>query len=252
MCKRINRFIFHTWNFTGVFSLKYLDDKTVVLSDKLAVLNLLKTSLALTFSILLTVFPFLRDDTFSSEVLELEQYSTFSKVIVFVIVYMEQCTAIVLCLVNFHRRHEICCFLNRFLKFHLSSKTLEKFKKSYFKNFCFLSFIIISICFFQFLAAMSFTAGSFFFFLFFMYPYLAITSFLTFMQFFEVFFLILMKDLKLDLKIGTQETDLLLVKHQSIYQIVEEFNNCFGVQMTTVTSYFVVTTVLQVMLNNGN
>lgn len=241
------------FNFCGVLCLKFENGKFKI-SKLASVLNVIKMPLALLATVLISASETLQTEIFSVGIQELRDYSLFSKIIVMIIVYLEQLSAFALCSVNSWNRESCSNFMNLLTSFQFDVKFQKTFVETTKRNVLFTLVLTAAVASCQFFAAMKPSVLSCLAYMVLIFPYLVLMGFLTFMKTLEIFFTVLLKDFRHDLK-AHRETCVddvvvfqrLLAKHQKIYDLNEAFNKVFGNQVTVMTYCVVVMSTIQVL-----
>lgn len=232
------RFCVCICNFLSISCME-LDDRKWKTSKLRACSNIVKTFLVFLGTIFVWNDKFIRNEIFSEDLLSLKNYSSFSKIIVNVIIYLEPLAMLSVCLVNFFGFSN---FTNRLLKLFFGLKCPEKFHKRIYK--CILNSLIIGviilIC--QFIALVNFSLVSWLAFAFLSYSYLVLLGSMTLIKSFEIIFSTLLEDFRLDLKLTRcdkifkpEKFRSLIRKYKNIQELNEAFNKLFGLQMTIIT-----------------
>lgn len=246
MSKCATRFVLGFHNFCGTLNIKY-EDESYCISRLVIIWNLVQVTM------IVLVNAFIASDKITSEkeflatvvraeLIALDNFSIFSKMLIDCSTFTIQVLSISLCSIQLWKRGEIRKILNMSNEFILDEESQKKLQKVSTRNVIFSLFYFAVILTLQFIMAMKPSVFSIVVCFIFMNPYLVTTSFLSFMKNYEVFFVLLLKQFRRDLKILLRKSHFdddhyqsLLRKYQKIYALNKEYKKTFGAQMTLVT-----------------
>lgn len=253
MSKRVVQNCLRVCNFLGITSLKMNTNKQFEFSKSAALLNIIKTPFVIVTSLSLSFYLPLRDIAFNTELSELDRYSNFSILIMMVFVYLEQVTSLTLSYLNLYKRKNFVELTNRLIILSVNEKCQQKFLNIVTRQIRFIVVLITLIMISQFTACMNMSCASFCFFCILNYSYLVNVGSMTLIKVFGTFLIVLLKDLKAELKAELTKQELsfenasnMLKTYQNIYELNEEFHKTFGMQMTVLACSITTISTLQV------
>lgn len=249
----------HFFNYTSILCLKpdLSSNQTFKVSRWMTLANLLKMPFVLVFSLLVSFIEPIKNEVFHPTFIRLKDYTIFAQFALFFVMFLINNSMLLLCLLQVMKREEINDFVNRTLKHPLKEKYLKKFKKICLKNLA-LSLSVFGLnLILSFYGLMKLTFSSLIASFVIFYPSFVNMGFITYVQTFESFTVALMKEFKNSLKCKSKHSycsqDLtvdeflqLSRKFQKILDLVDQFNEAFGKQMTIVVSFFALLMVFNV------
>lgn len=244
------------FNFTCILSIKHSSDGSKMKTLKfLSVFNVLITPSAFFFSIFIMKSQFVRSFLFKNVVSEAKTFSTFSRNLILFSSQHLILTMILISLINLCRRGEILNFIKKISEVELEFSLTSQLQALWKKLFIWLSFLLFIVSLSQFVSKMNVSLLSISSFVLCSYPYIVLTGWMSFLKAFELFFMILLKDFKFQLKIiqtktafGFQDYRVLMEKYHKIHALNSELQKVFGTQFTLLTCCVTVMTTLQVCM----
>lgn len=236
------------YNFGLVLSLKR-ENEVFKVSNCSAFFNLFKVPIVIFITIFAFAFPPLRDAIVLDTLMDLKDFSVFAIFSINITVAIVYTGLILLSLLQVKRRHQMCSFVNNWTQTFLEESFLLQFEKDCKTYSRWLVFVFLIISTIQYLGATKVSIPSFAFNFVFMFPNLVFFSVVSFVTSFESFIAASLNEFDRDLKEFSYQTSTqkevkfknhlkLAKKYQNIYNLVEQFNNCFGTQLTLVTCHF--------------
>lgn len=236
--------IFRLYSFLGIFSVtKNRKTNGFKTSQYHAVFNAFKMPLVIILAAFFIKNPELMNTVFKDDILNSPTYSGFLKFIVLVTQQIVQINSFFICLLQFLRRERITKLLNQMNEIELEEKFSMQFKTRWRKSFVWISSLFWIISCIQYNSRARFTFPSFLGFVIFSHSYVVMSTFLNFMKTFEMFVQICLKDFENQIMLAMDRDSRfdfktyrqLLLKHKKIFELSREFNNVFGMQVTTMS-----------------
>lgn len=241
------RLYLNSFNFFGVSCFAFDNDKLKI-SQLHQWLNLLKLPTVLILSILLVSIPSWQHEVLNDDIVYLEHYSLFSKILMLVAIYLQQLSAFWLCAVNYYYRREILNFGNETLSTSISDDFRENLRKICLREILIFAALTSILTFIQYLTSSNLKPISLLAHVILLYPYCALMVFKCLMKTYEWLFVIMLQDFRNDLEQCEDAIACasLLRKYQKIFNLNQDFNNAFGLQTTIVAFSDVFLFVFQV------
>lgn len=241
------------YNLLGISSLKP-DVYGWKNSSILAMFHVLKMPLVIVFTVCMINSRIIRNLTYKLNFDEFKSQTPFSKLLIIISVEMVHISSLSICFLEFSRRKRIEKFINKMCEVTIDDSHAEKLKTRWKNHFRFISSLFLIIALSQFFTKMKFTVFGFISWIILIYPHMMMSSFLSFVKSFEIFFIILLRDFQSEFENGfkTLALDLqtyqrLLNKYQEIYEVNRDFLEVFGTQLTLMTCCVTGITTLQVI-----
>lgn len=250
MPKQTLHIVLRILSFLGILSLKKVKNE-VKTSSLIAYVNLIKVLFVFCFAVSLLTAQNIR---IKNNLLDLKSSSPFSKVIVLINLKLFQTSSVIVCILQFVRRHEIADFANRLCFFEVDEKFSIEFTKSVRNYLSYTLALFLGITLIQFVFKFQGTFFSLLIFVVYLQPHLLMMSFITFMRVGERFFIMCLKDFKTRIKsyVESKKSDNsegfeLLKKYRIICDLNKTFNNLFGPQMSVLACCTLLMAIFQVI-----
>lgn len=246
--------IFGLYSFLGILSVSKNKSTNRFITSRIhAVFNVLKMPLVLIFGAVTFRNLHLLNLFFEDNFIRSPRYSDFLKFIVEVTQQIVQVNSFFICMLQFLRREQITLFLNHAKELELSPTYKMKLKNIWRKFFVQISSLFMITLIIQYLFRGRITLLSLCGFALFSHSYVVMSSFLSLIKTFEIYFIICLKDFKHRLSANMRNNDLkiyleLISQYQKIFDISREFNNVFGTQVTSMSCCVTILTIFQVSL----
>lgn len=252
MSKRLGRFAVSFYNFCFIFCLKYENESFEVSKFAIA-MNIFRVAVSLGTVYCVIWRPELRKSIFRIDPMETAQFSKFALTSIRVAGILLQVTACFIISANLKRRKGFRNFMNEAIKICLKEKYLKNFiKLSVYHSVeisIFYSFTMVLKCF----AMVNQQLIPVLVFILIMYLSSIAFGFICFVKNFENFVVVSLKEIKNDLKDQNNfkhgdETSMLNLskKHQKLFNLVQQFNETLGFQMTSVICLLNLTIIFSV------
>lgn len=240
--KVLHRIGLFMYNFLSVLSFNY-----TIQGFKVSIFTSISNCLKLPISIMFCLYLFYSPDFFGSFIADTAKFrkapSHFSDISMLFINYFTMMTSLTICFQNLKRQEEILTFLNK--ANHLRRLFKEKFKTSFKKSIEKVAILISLVILIYVIMQYSYMKNDFLsIFIVFqiLYPFLVLLCFLGFVKSIEYFFVASLKSFSEEIKEHLSnpnavdiDSDHLIKQYQSIFKLNQEFNDLFGLQMTTAT-----------------
>lgn len=247
MLQVLHRFAFRFYNFSSILCLIW-ENQVYKVSNFLAICNFLKMPFSIIIAVLISVVIPLKDAIFKRDVAVLKDYSTLAKLSIVIAIFLTNIFSLIFCSIQVWRRYEITIFMNNILAETIREKYLAKFRKHCARDLIALFIVFISNGAIQSFGLLQLSVLSFFIGPIILYSLIVTFAFISFIKNFENYILASLRDLKRDLKdqlpsISLQHYTKIVKfcefskKYQNIYNLVAEFNECFGLQLTFFICY---------------
>lgn len=255
MSKNLHRTALRYFNFTSVLCLKFTGQTYEVCSVS-SFINLLKMPFAVSVIVLMSFYEPLKDKVFQTSFLVLEGFTTFAIASIFISVLLLSVFVIFLCLLQWLQRYTIADFINYAMKQPLDEKYFLEFKRKCWKDLTVSGFAQSFYFLISFWGTFKISPFSILLMPCIMYPSLAILGFVNLVTILENFVLASLKAIRNDLKDLSRkkrkELDCdddfseLSIKYQKIYNLVQQFQDTFGLQLTLTICVFTAVLVFNV------
>lgn len=180
----------------------------------------------------------LNEEVFRSATVQFKELSTFFRVSTVIAISLLHLSGTIFNISTRIKAGRIKRFLNQALSLKVRKKTIERFKIKCLKHSVIICVLYYAAQFLKFLAITKFGFTYFLVFLIFLYPTIIALSFVTFVKGFEIFVVELLKELEKAIGTNDKKQDTgqtMLVRHNQIYKLVENFNDTLGNHLTAVT-----------------
>lgn len=247
MSPLVHRFLISYYNFSAIFCFKLRDEKYQI-SNFIVLCNVIKLPLVLIFSVYVIDKPLLRDEIFLETLIVLKDFSPFSRFSISVVVILIDLSMFILIQLQVLQRHKIKNFTNTLISNSLDEKYFAEFKKKTTSHLLVLTSVSVLSLLFSYFGAFNVSILSFFASLIYFFPHCVMVGFISFVLLFTNFVLASLEEFKNDLRMvfmkenpdqdfSFQNYLRLSRKYQKLYELVEQFNGCFGSQLTLITCY---------------
>lgn len=257
MSQVLHRFQIRFYNFASVLCLKK-EKQDFEVSNIAAFINLLKMPFVL---ILTTVaYVFFSEEFVPDKFVGMKQFSTFSKVSITISASSSSITSYVFAISQVLRRHEMCKFVNFWIKKPLEQGNLQRYQSDCKKHHVSFLIVFTSLLVFQYLGAAKFSIFSLLTSVVFMYPNYLLFAVLSFVTSFQNFVIAQLNEFYEELikfsRYSKQTTTTAVESYQEIsrnyqqiYEFVEQFKKIFGVQLTLIICTWAFSLVFTVKSN---
>lgn len=237
-----HRFFLSILNFLSVFCFT-LEGKTFEISNFLALCNVLKVPFVIFFNIYIMSDYSLKVQVFRNTFVSFDKFSIFAKLVVSIVAISGNVTILIISLLQVSLRHKIKNFANILIQQSLHEKYFRKFKKISLDHSIKLTILSFAMVLFMYRGAFKNSVIAFAACLIHAFPLFLTSGLIGFLIAFHDFIVSSLKEFKHDLK-SCQNFDIknclqLSKKYQNIYELMEQFNDCFGRQLTVVTCFLV-------------
>lgn len=258
MSPLLHRFLLSYYNFSAISCFKLRDGKYQI-SIFMALCNVLKLPLVLIFSIYVIDNPSLRDEIFLKTLIVLKDFSPFSRFSITIVVILINLAMFILILLQVLKRNKIKNFTNTLIGKSLDEKYFVEFKKKASSHLLVLATVFVLSLSISYFGAFNVSTLSFFACLIYFFPHFVMIGFISFVLVFTNFVFASLKEFKDDLRMVSmtenhnQDFSLenylrLSRKFQKLYELVEQFIDCFGSQLTIMTCYLTAMMVFNVRI----
>lgn len=250
MSKALHRFALIVYNFLSVLSLTY-KNQTYEVSALYAILNLVKMMSSIFFSLSIGVNEYLQREIFLKILLDLKDFSFFARLSVNLVVAFIFVFSALLCFSLVWKSRKICDFVNKvsFSSGIFKPKYFKQFRHACIKNASFMFFVFGCSSIMQYAGSLKLTVLALLCQLIIIYPNFHLCAFLNLVKNFESFIVAQLKQFRNEIEqtMSLQDDSKqvanileLLRRYQNIYNLLEDFNDCFGVSLTIVTFYLTI------------
>lgn len=248
----LHRFAVRLYNFVSILCVKE-ENQVFKVSNFSAICNILKVPFVLIYTVF--VFAFFNEEMTPERFEYFKNFSTFSKVSLFFVAMSIFLISFLIAILQVTRRHEMKDFVNFWMKKSLEQEYFRQYRKTCIKYH--VSGLVVFTLFVvpQFFTTTKISLLSMLSNFVFMYPYYMVLGAISFVISFQNFIIESLKEFKQDwdsfssLHEVTLETYLnASMKYQEIYDFVQQFKRCFGLQLTLITCHM--TMVLICTVNN--
>lgn len=236
-------FVLFLCNLSGILCYKFRRN-VLELSNSMALINALKIILIISVSFFVSFSENIRERIFISELVNLKGYSKFSKLVIVSYPFLSYIFAIYLNIVLMSNRKIIFEFMRRCYEI-LSRENFDELMKLSSKYGAAVSADTLVVILFQIIATINFTVFASVLTVVLCFPIFVLLMFLGMTRIFGKYFLKLLEDFKHELQrflekkfFDSQMCRNLMIKHQQIYDLNQDFNKIFGVQLTMLTCGF--------------
>lgn len=256
MSRRLHRFALCFYNFSAILCMKF-DKEIVSISLWKALVNFLK----ILSMVMLTLFVFSNDSVGSKilkqKLIEVENFSKLSKIVTASILSLLFLLTIALVILQISFRNRVRNLLNNAFQFPLRSYFLTELEKNCVFDIKVLTIVLLTKHIFHYYGVCKISLISFAYSFVFLYGSLVPIAFVSLANCFENFFVIALQDLQNEVKVvssnscGNQDHFTKLSrKHQKLYELSQQFNKAFGLQMTLFVCCMAVLTAFCVRCSN--
>ena len=255
MYNKCLRFVLGFHNVCGTLNLK-VSESGFSLSHYSIIRNILKIALIIISNAFITV----KNDFFNSlvktEFSSMDYFSVFNIILLFILNLNIIFIALFIISINLWKRNDILeIFTKSVLMMKLDETLQKKFQKCATKNCVFVITYLVLILLKQFFLQMKFSLFSLLMTAALLHPYLVLFNFLCFKKNSEIFFIMLLKQNRKDLKrilrkncFDRQLYEEIVKRHQNIFELNKEYLKIFGAQITIVTCFTSLMLITQVSL----
>lgn len=257
MSLSLHRSALFFYNFFSITCLTF-ENQVYKVSNFNAVFNAIKTPIVITIVVIISLHEPLRNQIFRKSLAVLDNYSVFSKITVTLSVVTMQITMLFLAFIQVYRRNKIRSFVNRGNKIKIKEKYFQQYRKNCIKNLTQLGITFLTFYFVFFFGGLNFSLSAFLASPVILFGCANMLAYISFFKNFENFLIAMLNDFKRDveaclLSIDSQNYKYFLrlsKKYQEIYDLVECFNECFGLQLTFFMCFLSIMLIASVTFKN--
>lgn len=226
------------YNFSSVLCLRFENGRYQV-SKWQAILNLIKFPIVSIF-VFYTSFNYMAE-IFQPSLVRLDSFSAFAKFSVTIVVFIQEAIFISLYILFFLKRHDVQNFMNNAVRICPKGKHLQNFRRLCIQN----SLIIASIFFLgevvQYFGAFNVSFATFLISIVYSYPFIMLFAFASFTKAAESFISSVLiefrhhvtEEVKFGDKNKLKKCEKMSVKYKEIYDLSNQFNDTFGLIITS-------------------
>lgn len=179
-------------------------------------------------------------------------YSGFTKFLILVSGRVIQISTLVTCCINFWRQEKVLNLMMKVKEVRMNAKLLPRLRRMWRREFMLVSCSIAVLQTLAFVSKMKISMLSLVVHMITSIPYNFVVAFLTFIKTFEILFVILLEDFRLNMKslnqskLCSRDFEYLTRKYHKIYEMNKEFAKVFGHQITIIVCCITAMIIFQV------
>ena len=256
MSRRLPQFEFFLYNFSSILCLKF-ENENYQVSNLATFLSILRMPILISMTCIIALNPLIKNTIVQESLVILKNYSVFSRVSIILVAVSLYVTTFIYCISQAIRRYKVRNFIRSFVAKSLEEKYFLKYKSCCFKHSLMFVILVLIVEVLSFFGAFKMSIWSIFALLAISQPFIIFIIFAFFVTNFENFVVASLKQFRKELKRSKNlpclkrgqrfENYLRLSKiYQEIYDLVEQFNDCFGPQMTLLIVHMISMTIFSV------
>lgn len=205
-------------------------------------------------------FAYFKEELVSEKLVDLKQFSTFSKILLLMTSVTGVTSVFVLSILQVVRRHEFTKFVNFWMQKPVAQEHFQQYRTDCFKHHVTVAVVVSLNILCQYLGGAKFTLISLVSSLVIMQPSIMLYGIFGFATCFQSYVIALLADFYDDLmefsqgaalnEVATIENYLRLSKkYQEIHDFIDQFVKCFGAQLSLITCFVTLSLISSVKLN---